>query len=71
MPTYNPSRDCGADGFFHTPFAWFGDRAGFYGFRQPSWRRPLDNLLFARQFFQLRDGDFWHVRWAAREKEHS
>jgi len=44
-------RELGADGFFHTPFAWFGDRAGFAGFRAPSWRRPLDNLAFPRQFF--------------------
>lgn len=41
----------GAEGFFHTPFAWFGDRAGFCGFRRPAWRRPLDNIRFARQFF--------------------
>jgi Xaa-Pro aminopeptidase len=41
----------GVEGFFHTPFAWFGDRAGFYGFRSPSWRRPQDNLYFSRQFF--------------------
>ncbi len=41
----------GAEGFFHTPFAWFGDRAGFYGFRAPSWKTPLDNLRFAGQFF--------------------
>jgi Xaa-Pro aminopeptidase len=41
----------GASAFFHTPFAWFGDRAGFRGFRAPSWRTPLDNLAFARQFF--------------------
>jgi Xaa-Pro aminopeptidase len=41
----------GVEGFFHTPFAWFGDRAGFWGFRPPSWRRPLDNVAFARQFF--------------------
>jgi Xaa-Pro aminopeptidase len=41
----------GVTAFFHTPFAWFGDRAGFRGFRAPSWRRPWDNLFFARQFF--------------------
>ncbi|HUH02132.1 MAG TPA: M24 family metallopeptidase [Kofleriaceae bacterium] len=44
-------RERGVDGFFHTPFAWFGDRSGFYGFRSPSWRRPQDNLYFSRQFF--------------------
>lgn len=41
----------GVEGFFHTPFAWFGDRAGFCGFRTPGLRRPLDNIRFARQFF--------------------
>lgn len=53
-------REHGVEGFFHTPFAWFGDRAGFYGFRAPSWRRPQDNLYFSRQFFpterRLEDG---------------
>jgi Xaa-Pro aminopeptidase len=44
-------REQGAEGFFHTPFAWFGDRAGFYGFREPSWRRPHLHVAFARQFF--------------------
>jgi Xaa-Pro aminopeptidase len=39
------------DGYFHTPFAWFGERAAFVGFRSPSWRRPLETLTFARQFF--------------------
>lgn len=41
----------GVEGFFHTPFAWFGERAGFYGFNPPAPLRPLDNLRFARQFF--------------------
>jgi Xaa-Pro aminopeptidase len=41
----------GAQAFFHQPFAWFGDRAGFRGFVAPSARRPLANLTFARQFF--------------------
>lgn len=41
----------GVEGYFHTPFAWFGDRAGFYGFRTPSWTRPQDNLSFPAQFF--------------------
>jgi len=41
----------GVEAFFHTPFAWFGDRAGFCGFRSPGLRRPLDNIRFARQFF--------------------
>ena len=41
----------GVQGFFHTPFAWFGDRAGFYGFREASWRRPHLYVAFARQFF--------------------
>ncbi len=41
----------GVDGFFHTPFAWFGDRSGFERFVAPSLRRPLTNLTFARQFF--------------------
>src|SRR5437773_12360004 len=44
-------RERGVDGFFHVPFAWFGDRAGFRGFRRPSMRRPLDNIRFAKQFF--------------------
>lgn len=44
-------RERGVDGFFHTPFAWFGDRAGFAGFVAPSLRRPLDAVTFARQFF--------------------
>jgi Xaa-Pro aminopeptidase len=41
----------GVQGFFHTPFAWFGDRAAFQGFVAPSLRRPLDNIAFAEQFF--------------------
>jgi len=41
----------GVDEFFHTPFAWFGDRAGFRGFRSPGLLRPLDNIRFARQLF--------------------
>ena len=44
-------RDRGAQGFFHTPFAWFGDRAGFYDVPRPSWRRPLEAVAFAREFF--------------------
>src|SRR5262245_10905268 len=44
-------RERGVDGFFHTPFAWFGDRTGFYGFRGGSWRRPLQNIAMAKQFF--------------------
>ncbi len=44
-------REHGVEAFFHTPFAWFGDRAGFRGFRTPGLRRPLDNIRFARQFF--------------------
>lgn len=39
----------GAEGFFHVPFAWFGDRAGFAGFGAR--KNPVANLLFARQFF--------------------
>lgn len=53
-------RERGADGFFHTPFAWFGHRSGFVGFSTPSLLRPQDNLAFARQFFptdkQLEEG---------------
>lgn len=41
----------GADGLFHAPFAWFGDRAGFHGFVRPSLRRPRDTFAFTRQFF--------------------
>lgn len=41
----------GAEAFFHTPFAWFGDRAGLADFDRPSWRRPQLNLVFAKQFF--------------------
>jgi Xaa-Pro aminopeptidase len=44
----NALRDRGARGFFHAPFAWFGDRTGFYGFRT---RNPIENVVFARQFF--------------------
>jgi Xaa-Pro aminopeptidase len=40
----------GVQGFFHQPFAWFGDRAGLVGFRRPSLARPVDNISFARQF---------------------
>src|SRR5262245_36286431 len=40
----------GVQGFFHTPFAWFGDRAGFGGFTPPG-LGPRANLAFARQFF--------------------
>jgi hypothetical protein len=39
----------GVDGFFHTPFAWFGDRTGFYD--QGKRRNPLTNLWFTRRFF--------------------
>jgi Xaa-Pro aminopeptidase len=39
----------GVEGFFHTPFAWFGDRAGFYDHGKR--RNPLTNLWFARKFF--------------------
>lgn len=41
----------GVEGLFHAPFAWFGSRAAFASFRSPSWRRPYDNVIFARQFF--------------------
>jgi Xaa-Pro aminopeptidase len=41
-------RERGAEAFFHTPFAWFGDRTGFYRFRT---RNPVERILFARQFF--------------------
>jgi Xaa-Pro aminopeptidase len=44
-------RERGVEGFFHAPFAWFGDRAGFAGFVTPSLRHPFDNLAFANQFF--------------------
>lgn len=41
----------GAQAFFHTPFAWFGDRAGFAGFARPGIWRPIENIAFARRFF--------------------
>jgi len=44
-------RDRGVSGFFHQPFAWFGDRAGLAGFPTPSLGRPLLNAFFAREFY--------------------
>jgi Xaa-Pro aminopeptidase len=41
----------GVQGFFHAPFAWFGDRSGFAGFSAPRLLRPRENLAFAQQFF--------------------
>ncbi|MBX7077710.1 MAG: aminopeptidase P family protein [Nannocystaceae bacterium] len=35
----------GVSGFFHQPFAWFGDRTCFKGFRQPLQFFPTDRTL--------------------------
>ncbi|HZO16845.1 MAG TPA: M24 family metallopeptidase, partial [Polyangiaceae bacterium] len=45
----------GVQGFFHQPFAWFGDRSGFYWYADRSAMRApiagLPSVAMARQFF--------------------
>ncbi|MCC7000244.1 MAG: aminopeptidase P family protein [Deltaproteobacteria bacterium] len=44
-------RAAGAQGFFHTPFAWFGERAAFVDHPAPSLLRPWREVAFVPQFF--------------------
>lgn len=43
----------GVDDWFHLPFAWFGDRTAFAGFRQPLQFFPTDRRLEAGMPFIL------------------
>lgn len=53
--------DRGVQDWFHTPFAWFGDRTAFRGFRTPlqffpSHRRLAENMPFILDCAPVRDG---------------
>jgi Xaa-Pro aminopeptidase len=53
--------DHGVEDWFHTPFAWFGDRSAFRGFRTglqffPTNRRLTDHMPFILDCAPVRDG---------------
>lgn len=63
-------RDNGTDDWFHVPFAWFGDRSAFRGFRTPlqffpTTRRLADGMAFILDVAPIRDGAVADVGYAA------
>lgn len=63
-------RDHGTDDWFHVPFAWFGDRSAFRGFRTPlqffpTNRRLEEGMPFILDVAPIRDGAVADVGYAA------
>ncbi|MPZ67364.1 MAG: M24 family metallopeptidase [Pseudonocardiaceae bacterium] len=62
--------DRGVQDWFHTPFAWFGDRTAFRGFRTPlqffpSRRRLAENMPFILDCAPVRDGYVADIGYAS------